>query len=82
MDTLFNQKKKRKRSREAKGGRCSLKYNSAGYLLDLLNFGNCENHECECDEYKCEYDGYCIPLEKFCDGISHCPFNDDEDRCS
>lgn len=67
-----NNKKKRK---------CVLEYNSAGHLLNFNNLVNCKNAKCACDEYKCETDGYCIPLNKVCDGLSHCPQSDDEQGC-
>lgn len=59
---------------------CKLNYNSAGYLTTELNMNYCEK-ECGSCEYKCYVDNYCITLDKICDGISHCPYNDDETGC-
>ena len=32
-------------------------------------------------EYRCVKSGFCIELKHVCDGISHCPYADDENSC-
>ena len=35
---------------------------------------------CKVNEYRCD-NGECIPLDKKCDGFSHCLDNSDEKNC-
>lgn len=41
----------------------------------------CKKEKCSCGFHKCRLSEFCISHEYVCDGISHCPFNDDEEGC-
>lgn len=57
-----------------------------GYLKEfpiLINneASACSKVKCNFGEYSCNYYEICISVELICDGIKHCPFNDDEEHC-
>ena len=45
-------------------------------------FSSCSKPKCRCTQlfYQCSSGG-CIPFSHLCDGISHCPYNEDELTC-
>lgn len=69
-----------------KSPNCQLKFFSSGFIKlvpDLMSrmYKNCFYEKCEKNEYRCKSFHYCIPLHAICDGIFHCPLEDDESNC-
>lgn len=65
---------------------CKLEYNNLGYLKKFPNALNrnlkfCLNSKCKFGEYRCNIYEICIDVENICDGIKHCPMQDDEENC-
>ena len=62
---------------------CAYHENDIGLLAPCRNAKHlrfCKDHQCP-TMFKCK-DTFCIPHELVCDGIRHCPLDDDEHDCS
>ena len=62
---------------------CSYQENDIGLVAPCRNANHlrfCKDHQCP-RMYKCK-DTFCIPYELVCDGIRHCPLDDDEHNCT
>ncbi|CAD5116635.1 unnamed protein product [Dimorphilus gyrociliatus] len=70
---------------------CLVEYDSFGNLKTQVHYPfrtleTCDSsnmNDCREGEYKCKEEGklICLSIHQVCDGIGHCPNNDDEIKC-